>query len=133
MTFMPTVTEDDVSQTWWAALRQNKLMLQRDPESQKVQWYPRGHCLANLERAPEWFEASGFGSVFSFSVIHRGNVRLDGPYICALIQLDEGVLMLSRLVNIDAQHIRIGMEVQISFLQVSAEKTLPVFEPRSNA
>lgn len=133
MTFSLDVVRDQSSIDWWAALGECRLLIQRDPVSGRFQWYPRAHCKGDLGRAPEWVQASGRGSVFSYSVLHRGHVRLDQPYICALIELEEGVLMLSRLTNTDPEQVRIGMPVQVCYVNVSADTTLPLFEPRSPA
>ncbi|WP_425532063.1 Zn-ribbon domain-containing OB-fold protein [Ancylobacter crimeensis] len=47
--------------------------------------------------SPEWVEASGHGTIFSFTTIRRGTSAFETPYTCALVMLDEGVLVLSRL------------------------------------
>lgn len=129
-TFSPVVT-DSMSAPWWEGVRQGKLLVQRNPVTGAWQWYPRAHCLDDMSTAPEWVAVSGRGTVFSYTVIHRGHTRLDAPYICALIELEEGPLMLSQLHDIALEDVAIGMDVSVAFIELDASTSLPVFKPRS--
>jgi len=124
---------DNLSAPWWAALREGRLLVQRNPVTGVCQWYPREHCLDDLSTEPQWVQASGHGTVFTYSVIHRGHTRLDAPYVCALIELDEGPLMLSQLHGIALDQITIGMPVSVAFIDLDSTTSLPVFGPRSAA
>ena len=122
---------DNLSAPWWAALREGRLLLQRNPATGTWQWYPREHCLDDMSARPEWAAASGHGKVFTYSVIHRGHTRLDAPYVCAVIELDEGPLMLSQLHGIALDQIAIGLPVSVAFIDLDSTTSLPVFGPRS--
>jgi uncharacterized OB-fold protein len=130
-TFSPVVT-DAMSAPWWAALGEGRLLVQRNPVSGTWQWYPRGHCLDDLSIKPEWVQVSGHGTLFTYSVIHRGHSRLAAPYVCALVELAEGPLMLSQLHGIAFDEITIGMDVSVAFVEVDSSTSLPVFRPRSH-
>ncbi|WP_439495529.1 Zn-ribbon domain-containing OB-fold protein, partial [Bosea sp. (in: a-proteobacteria)] len=71
---------DTTSDPFWAGARAGKLMIQRCPATLRYQWYPRAHSIHAPGVTPEWVEASGRGSVFSFSTIHRGNGPVAAPY-----------------------------------------------------
>ena len=51
------------------------------------------------------------------------------PYVVALIEMDEGVKMMSNVVDVDPADVSIGMEVQVVFDDVTDEVTLPKFKP----
>jgi len=53
--------------------------------------------------------------------------------IAALIELTEGVRVLSNLVDIDPKHINIGMPVTVDFRPTRHEGAVPVFKPRAGA
>ncbi|MGX1186391.1 putative OB-fold protein [Pseudomonas sp. F-14 TE3623] len=131
-TFSPVVT-DALSAPWWAALREGRLLVQHNPVSGAWQWYPRDHCLDDLSIQPEWVQVCGHGKVFTYSVIHRGHSRLDAPYVCALVELEEGPLMLSQLHGMAVDEITIGMNVSVAFIETDSATSLPVFRPRSHS
>ena len=51
------------------------------------------------------------------------------PYAVVVVKLDEGAKMISNLVGVAPQDIRIGMRVEVVFEDVSDEVTLPKFRP----
>lgn len=133
MTTLSPVVTDAMSATWWAALREGRLLVQRNPVSGTWQWYPRDHCLDDLSVKPEWEQVSGHGTLFTYSIIHRGHSRLAAPYVCALVELAEGPLMLSQLHGVAFDEITIGMDLSVAFMEVDASTSLPVFRPRSHS
>ncbi|MEX3773054.1 Zn-ribbon domain-containing OB-fold protein [Pseudomonas sp. MYb118] len=133
MATFSSVTRDNLSATWWDANQQQRLLIQRNPVSGAWQWYPRAHCVDDLDVAPEWVQVSGRGTVFSYTVIHRGHTRLDAPYVCAVIELEEGPLMLSQLRDVAVEDISIGMPVMVAFAALDSSTSLPVFQARSHS
>ncbi|WP_460126010.1 Zn-ribbon domain-containing OB-fold protein [Pseudomonas sp. S2_C03] len=131
-TFSP-VTRDNLSATWWEANQEQRLLIQRNPVSGAWQWYPRAHCVDDLGVVPDWVQVSGRGTVFTFTVIHRGHTRLDAPYVCAVIELEEGPLMLSQLRDVALEDISIGMPVRVAFTALDSSTSLPVFQARSHS
>jgi uncharacterized OB-fold protein len=51
------------------------------------------------------------------------------PYAVALVDLDEGVRLLTNVVDVDAEEVRIGMEVAVTWEPMSDGRHLPVFAP----
>ena len=84
-------------------------MLPRCDDCGVVIWYPRG-ALPGLRAAPtsSWFEASGKGTVYSFTVIRRGAgpLREAGAVRLAYVELDEGPRVMTNIV--DARHRLVG-------------------------
>lgn len=99
------------------------------------QWFtPTAVCPAC--RSPEWTwtDSDGRGSVHSYTVVHRAPVEgFQVPYVLADIDMDEGWHMLSDVVGCDPSTVRIGMDVQVTWLEVADAAVLPVFAPRDHA
>ena len=124
---------DETSEPYWQAARSRKLLIQQCPATGKYQWYPRAHSLHAPEYRPVWVEASGRGTLFSFTVIHRGNGPRRPAYTCAIVELEEGVMFFCTLKGIEEHEIAIGMAVQVDFEQVDDSLTLPFFKPATAA
>lgn len=120
---------DALSSHYWQGTRERKLMIQRCPVTQRYQWYPRTHSVHSPGARPEWVQASGRGRVFTYSVIHRSNGTTPTPYICAVIELEEGVLFTSTLRGVEEGGIRIGMPVEVGFEDAGTDLVLPFFKP----
>lgn len=120
---------DALSSHYWQGARERKLMIQRCPVTQRYQWYPRAHSVYSPGATPEWVQASGRGRVFTYSVIHRGNGTTPTPYICAVIELEEGILFTSTLRDVEEDAIRIGMPVEVGYEDAGSDFVLPYFRP----
>jgi uncharacterized OB-fold protein len=128
----PLPTPDRDSEFFWESARRQELVLQQCADCQKFRFYPRSVCPHCLSDRFEWRRASGHGVVYSFTVIHRPPTpafREQVPYVLALIDLAEGVRMMSNIVGCDPQEVAMGMPVEVTFEELTAEITLPVFKP----
>jgi uncharacterized OB-fold protein len=86
---------------------------------------PRCRSLAT-ETAP----LSGRGTLYSYAILHHPqNPAFDYPLAAALVDLDEGVRLVSNLVDVDPGEIRIGMRLTVEFAPTSAGGAVPVFRP----
>lgn len=121
------ICTDSNTQPFWQATQDGRLLIQRCPVTGQYQWFPRGHSLYAPESKPEWVEASGRGKVFSFSVVYRTTGSMSTPFVCALVELEEGILMLTHLVGSEVDNLRIGAEVRVEFKESDSEYPLPVF------
>lgn len=124
---------DALTDPFWQAAREGRLLVQRCPRSGALQWYPRAHSLPAPHEPPEWVEVSGSGTVFSYSVVHHGGHGIARPYVCALVELDEGPLVFSHLVGVAEDRLAVGMPVRVRFEALSEDIALPVFEERTAA
>ena len=73
--------------------------------------------------ATEWTEASGRGTVYSYSVFRRAPI----PYAIAYVTLAEGPTMMTNLVDCDLDAIRIGQAVQVVFKPTEDGPPVPMF------
>ena len=120
---------------FWAGTKEHKLLLPTDAED-KPFWYPRAYAPGTLDPVG-WTEAKGTGTVYTYSVHYIGPSKAykgDPPHVVALIDMDEGVRMMSNLVkdepdypSIDPEDVSIGMKVRVVFHDVTDEITLPKF------
>ena len=79
----------------------------------------------------EIVELTGTGVVYSYSILHHPqHPSFDYPVVAALIDLDEGVRILSNLVDVPPEDVRIGMPVEVRFVPTRDEMAVPVFSPR---
>jgi len=120
------------TQVYWDAAKEGRLVLQQCQDCGKPQFYPRGVCSHCLSSDLDWIEASGRGTVHSFTVAHRAphpGFGGDVPFVIAIIELDEGVRMMSNILDCDPNAVRIDMPVKVVFRAETPEITIPKFVP----
>ena len=113
-----------------AFLAEGRFMLQRARGSGAYVFHPRVAVPGTGEQALEWVEASGAGIVYSTTVVRNKPPRED--YNVALIDLAEGVRMMSRVVDIDPGAVTIGMAVTARVAEIDGTPAV-VFAPAGAA
>jgi uncharacterized OB-fold protein len=119
------------TEPFWAATRDGKMMLQYCLDSGRYQWQPRPVSIFTGKRNLEWREASGKATLYSWTEAlapwpgHEDRV----PYMCATVELAEGVRIVTNLVNFDPKDLRDGMPLKLTWDQLSDDFAFPVFEP----
>ena len=114
---------------WEGALRR-ELLIQRCTGCGKLRHPPGPMCPHCHSLAWDAQRASGRGHVFSFVVAHHPPVPpFEYPNAIVLVELEEGTRLVSNLVGVGPDQIRIGMPVQVEFTQVDSELVLPLFRP----
>lgn len=127
----PIPRPSSLTEPFWAAAREGKLVLQFDRKTGKPQFWPRPVSIHSGSTDQEWREVSGKGKLYAWTEVHvpvRGLEEL-APYVLAAVELDEGVRIMSRLINVTASELTPGMAVQVAWEQLSDEINLFVFEP----
>ena len=125
----PPITE--VSAPFWEATRERRLVVQRCDDCQTWVWYPRTACTRCLGDNLQWNTVTGRGTVYACSVHHRPGVagmKDCVPYVVALVELQEGVRLLSNIVGCDPGIVRIGQAVTGAWDSLPEGRHLPVFE-----
>jgi uncharacterized protein len=96
---------------------------------------PRVLCPFCWTQDPEIVDAAGTGALYSFTVLHRAGMsgfENDVPYVVALVELDEGVRMVSNVVGVEPEAVEIGMRLRAVFADrdgVSFAQFVPATEP----
>jgi hypothetical protein len=127
----PLPVPTPISQPFWDAAKQHRLTLQRCANGH-VFYYARSHCPKCLSNELTWFDASGAGTIYSYTVARRPTspeFEQDVPYIIGVIELAEGPRMTSLVVEADPDAVKIGTPVQVVFDDVSDAIALPYFRP----
>lgn len=127
---LPVITEEN--RPFWEGCKQGKLLLQYCDACEQYQFYPRLYCMHCGSQNTRWVETSGRGVVYSYTIIRQNKspeFRDGVPYNVALIQLEEGPRMMSNVVDIAPDDLRVDLPVTVVFDPVSAEISLPRFRP----
>ncbi|MBD9474500.1 Zn-ribbon domain-containing OB-fold protein [Achromobacter sp. ACM01] len=119
-----------ITQPYWDAAKESRLVIQQCACCKTRQFYPREFCTACLSDDIEWIDSAGLGTVYTYTVNRRpSNAALSEkvPYVVAMIDLDEGVRMMANIIDTPPEAVRIGSRVRVCFEQVSDEISLPQF------
>jgi len=128
----PALTQDNAF--FFEGAKQHKLLIQRCNACGTLRHPPRPSC-AHC-RSFEWepVEASGRGTIFSFTVNHYPQVpAFDYPLVVALVELEEGTRLIANVSGITPETVHIGMPVEVGFEDFDDELSLPVFHPAGTA
>lgn len=128
----PLPRVDEESKGYWEAAARHELYVQRCRACGRVRHYPRALCPACLAGDPEWVLSSGRGTVYTYTVTYQNlapGFRERVPYVLAYVDLDEGVRVLTHIVGCPPDAVRVGLPVEVTFDDLSAELALPAFRP----
>lgn len=89
-------------------------------------WYPRSHCPHCGSRRTALRQSAGRGTVYSVSVTRKAGPE---PYAIAYVTLDEGVTLLTHIVDCDLETVRIGQRVQLAFKTTAGGPPVWCFAP----
>lgn len=128
----PVPNIDD--EAFWVGCQNDELRMQRCAACKKYRWLPRPMCPSCNALEHEWVAVSGRGRVFSWTVIVHpvhpaANEKV--PYNVAQVQLDEDpdLILVTNLVDIDNDAIRIDMPVEAVFVEHEPGVKIPKFRP----
>jgi uncharacterized OB-fold protein len=122
------------SKPYWDALMEGKLVLQTCGQCGKVRHYPRPLCDACFSFDVTWTEASGRGTVHSWTIAHHAfspGFKAEVPYVLVTVDLEEGVRMQAPLRGVKETDIKIGLPVRVTFERPKADLTTPAFVSNS--
>jgi uncharacterized protein len=122
---------------FWEATREGRLLVQWCTACDRGIFYPRSFCPYNGGHdaaSLTWKEASGHGVVYAVTVEHKpaamGATFSGGePYVVALVDLDEGVRMLTNVVGCPPDGVVIGLPVTVTWEPLTDGRQLPLFTP----
>ncbi len=128
----PTQLESAEAGPYWEATRSRRLVLPWCISCDRPFWYPRAACPGCLSTDIEWREATGRGTVYAVSVQYNAALpefRDEIPYAVALVELDEGVRLMTNVVTRDPTGVGVGQRVHLSWEPIDDGRALAVFEP----
>jgi hypothetical protein len=121
---------------FWEATRAGQLLVQWCTACDRGVFYPRAFCphCAAPESALEWRTASGRAIVYAAGVEHKpeaSGAAFSGgePYCVALVDLEEGIRMMTNVVGCPPDEVHSGMAVAVTWEPLSDGRQLPLFRP----
>ena len=118
---------DKDSRVFWDGAKENKLMIKRSQISKKCFLYSLAHTGISASEDYEWIEASGKGTIYSFTISHipgGSKYYIDKtPYIIASILLEEGVRLTSNIISKDFKE-NSGVPIKTIFNDIEFFKLL---------
>ncbi len=126
----PRPSED--SAAFWEATAEGRLLLQRCAACGHTIFYPRVNCSACGSTDLSAIEASGRGTVYTYTIARRPTHPAFAeacPYVVAVVELEEGPRLTTNIVGCDPDDVTIGMPVDLTFGEVVDGTALAYFTP----
>ena len=118
---------------YWEAAKNHELVIPRSKTTGEFFFYPRALSPGeDMTEDIEWVKASGKAKVWTYAIHHMGPSKAykgEPPYVVALVETEEGVKMMTNIVDVDPHDVTVGMDVEVVFDDVTDEVTLPKFKP----
>jgi uncharacterized OB-fold protein len=128
---MAVVNVDNINRGFYEACQKRQLTIQRCRECGASQHPPRPICSNCHSSALEWHPVSGRGSVYTYTIVHHpvGPVVDRVPFNVVSVQLEDlpAIRFVSNLIDTEPEDVIIGLEVEVTFEDVTPDLTLPRF------
>lgn len=119
----PYVLAQPEARPFWEAAARGELLGKACEDCGELHWYPRAVCPFCGSLRTAWRRLSGRGTVYAFSTLRRA----DPPYTVAYVQLAEGPTLLTNLVDMPEDQMRIGLAVEVVFQPAEEGRLAPKF------
>ncbi|MBM3343618.1 MAG: Zn-ribbon domain-containing OB-fold protein [Betaproteobacteria bacterium] len=126
----PLPSPNALTAPYWEAALNGELELPRCETCAAFHFYPRTTCPHCGSQNLAWHAVSGRGEVYSFTVVHRApskGFEALVPYVVAVVALEEGPHLMTRLIGVAPEAVRIGLKVKVEFKKQDEQTRLPVF------
>ncbi|HVF31495.1 MAG TPA: OB-fold domain-containing protein [Acidimicrobiales bacterium] len=122
----------EASEPFWEATREKRFLVQRCDACDVAIFYPREVCPGCLSsESLSWRESSGRGTIYAASVQEKPANPLMAdrvPYVVALVELEDGIRLMSNVVNCEPYDATVGRPVTLTWEELSDGRHLPQFE-----
>jgi uncharacterized OB-fold protein len=111
----PLPTPTRTTTPFWEAAKEGRFLLQYDPAVGKYQFFPRPVSVYSGSRKLEWREVSGRGKLASHTYVQVAQRGFEDivPFVLAAVDLEEGVRVVGRLLNVRREDVKHGMKLKI--------------------
>lgn len=128
----PILTDDN--RLFWEAAKESRLVAQKCVVCGRLLHPPRPMCPFCHSLEMTTVDLAGTGVVYSYAILHHPqHPAFAYPLVAVLVELDEGVRVLSNLVQTDPGDVRIGLPVEVRFAPTRNDQAVPVFVPRETS
>lgn len=119
---------------FWQAAGERRFVVKRCGSCRRAHFYPRPFCPFCWSADVRWEDASGRGVVYTYSVVRRNDLPAFAdrvPYVAAIVELEEGPRVMTNVVGIEPDDVRMEMPVAVDFAAAGIDGTalVPVFRP----
>lgn len=131
MSGKPVPVANPDTAVFWDACNEKRFLIQTCSACGQSQFYPRSICKSCHSTDLEWRDASGRGSIKTFTVVHYAptpGFNEDLPYVLALIDLEEGVRAMMNVIECNIADVHIGMEIELTF-ELRGDQYIPQARP----
>ncbi|MCJ7520639.1 MAG: Zn-ribbon domain-containing OB-fold protein [Dehalococcoidia bacterium] len=123
---IPPIIWDNMG--YWEGINRHELVFQRCKECGTWRHPPRPVCPKCRSFEKEWAPSTGKGAVYSWVTYQESpHPGFKAPYSVVLLEMEEGVRLVSNMVDIKPEEISIGMPVEVVFEDIAEGLTLPKF------
>lgn len=124
------IMNEDTEKFWQLLQETRKLHVQQCKNCKTYSHPPRPVCHNCRKYELEWVPTSGKGTIYSYVIYHRPvHPGFEVPYEVVLVELEEGVRIISNMVDCEPNEVYIGMPVELVVDQVFEDIALPKFRP----
>ena len=126
----PKPASNSSTDWFWDACNNKELRIQSCNDCKNLQHPPAVRCLSCGSVLLDSITTSGKGSLHSWAIAHYPQVpAFDYPLIVGLVELEEGVRLVSNITDVEPEELEIGMPLEVHWLDVDNEFTLHQFKP----
>ena len=111
---------------FWEATKKVSMLLPHCADCGKTHWHPRLFCPFCFSNKLEWKESAGKATLYAATTLSKASE----PYIVAYVELAEGPLMLTNIIDCSLDDLQIGDPLTLTFSPMSSGHFLPVFRPK---
>jgi uncharacterized protein len=132
----PTPRVSPESAPFWDGCKKGQLLLQTCSHCGRINWFPRAFCYHCTSAEFAWVPAAGTGTLESFSIVYRAmdeSWASEVPYTLALVMLDEGIRLTTRLIHAAERKPTIDAPVIVRFVEIDGGFVLPYFQELASA
>lgn len=131
---LPVIEED--SAPFWRALHDDGVFqLVRCRRCAVVHHYPRPFCPACWSDDVEWVPASGRATLYTYSTVYLNDLppfRDELPYTAAVVQLEEGPRVMTRLIDCEPEQLAVDMPLRLVVVPLTDDVSIALFAPEPN-
>lgn len=122
-----TLAQQGIQARHQQALDQGRFLIQHCGACGRHVYFPRELCPHCGALSPELVAPAGGGTVQAVTMLHR-RAEQGGNYHVCLVDLDEGVRLMSRVEGLAPEAVTVGLRVQARVL-LTEGRGLVVFDP----
>ena len=126
---LPVLNED--TKPFWSGCKEHQLRFQRCKDCGHIRWPASMICPECYGQNTEWIVACGKGNIYTFVVYHMAyhpGFENDLPYVVAIVELEEGLHILTNLVGCSPDEVKCDMPVEVTWEDITEEFSLPKFK-----